>query len=367
MMETPLKKISWRIILSALLAVAVSRQTARADSVIAPFVDAQTSAVIHVDFSQLDLDQLDAWVQKSVAQISDPVLRAQQQQDSKKNFEPMRNWVNKFKTAGGKDLYIAISLAGIIQGSPGGMIVPLNGADPAALAKVINPSGNPPPPDPNDPNAAQQQRMLPQTVVVGNALVMSTGAGIDKLKTASSQPRQDLADALAAGGDSTLHLVFTPASLKDNPLFGAMVMSRFRTNPQQPPFGDPHWDSVTWMSISFAAPPKESGNCTIQCKDSDSAAALADYLNQQLQDAKTGATSRPSGDADDIAKLVDAAKPTVSGTQVVISLDQKTIDTVVGPMLTKQMSHAPRPVREGPMGPPPADNNAPTDNNNNGM
>ena len=358
-----MKKISWRMILAALLAIAMSRQTARADSVIAPFVDAQTSAVVHVDFSQLDMDQLDAWVQKSIAQISDPTLRDQQQQNSRKSIESMRTWINKFKTAGGKDLYVAISLAGIIQGSPGGMIIPLNGADPAPLAKVINPSGNPPPPDPNDPNAAQQQRMMPQTAVVGNALVMSTGAGIDKMKTPSSQPRQDLTDALAAGGDSTLHLVFTPASLKDNPLFGAMVMSRFHSSQQQqPPFSDPHWDSVTWMSVSFVAPPKESGNCTIQCKDSDSATALADYLNQQMQDAKNGATSRPAADADDIAKLIDAAKPTVSGTQVVVSLDQNTIDNVVGPMLTKQMSHAPAPAPAGPMG-QPTDNSAPADNN----
>ena len=367
MMEAPLKKISWRMILSALVAIAVSRQAARADSLIAPFVDAQTSAVVHVDFSQLDMDQLDAWVQKSIAQISDATLRAQQQQNSQKSIDSMRAWINKFKTAGGKDLYVAISLAGIIQGSPGGMIIPLNGADPAPLAKVVNPGGNPPPPDPNDPNAAQQQRMMPQTAVVGNALVMSTGAGIDKLKTPSSQPRQDLTDALAAGGDSTLHLVFTPASLKDNPLFGAMVMSRFRTSQQQPPFSDAHWDSVTWMSVSFVAPPKESGNCTIQCKDSDSATAMADYLNQQMQDAKNGATSRPAADADDIAKLIDAAKPTVSGTQVVVSLDQNTIDNVIGPMLTNQMSHAPAPAPGGPMGPPPADNGAPTDNSNNGM
>jgi hypothetical protein len=179
-----------------------------------------------------------------------------------------------------------------------------------------------------------------------------------------------LADALAAGGDSTLHLVFTPASLKDNPLFGAMVMSRFRSSQQQPPFSDPHWDSVTWMSVSFAAPPKESGNCTIQCKDSDSAAAMADYINQQMQDAKNGATSRPATDADDIAKLIDAAKPTVTGTQVVISVDQNTIDNVVGPMLTKRMSQAPASAPGGPMGAPPdsvtapAGPGAPTDNNN---
>ena len=119
-----------------------------------------------------------------------------------------------------------VSLAGLIQGAPGGMIIPLNGADPAVLAKVVNPHGNPPPADPNDPNAAQQARMMPQTAVVGDNIVFSTGSGLEKMKTPSTEPRQDLTDGLAAGGDSTVHLVLTPATLKNNPLFAAIVNSR---------------------------------------------------------------------------------------------------------------------------------------------
>ena len=278
--------------------------------------------------------------------------------ERQKAIASAKDWIAKFKTAGGKDIYIVVSLAGLIQGAPGGMIIPLNGADPAGLAKVVNPHGNPPPADPNDPNAAQQARMMPQTAVVGDNIVFSTGSGLEKMKTPSTEARQDLTDGLAAGGDSTVHLVLTPATLKNNPLFAAIVSSRMGGQnagaaPQQPPFSEPQWDAVTWMSVSLTAPPKASGNCTIQCKDSDSASALSDLINKKMEDAKSDPTKRGNIDADDFDKLITAVKPAVSGTQVVISLDQDTIDNVIGPILTKSMQSA-RPAAAPP--PTPADN-----------
>jgi len=343
-----LKKIYWLVTLVTLIALTGERQIACGDSVVTPFVDSQTNAVIHVDFSTLDMDQVDAWQQKALAGIADPALRAKQQESAQKSIESAKQWISKFKTAGGKDIYIVISLAGLIQGAPGGMIIPLNGADPAGLAKVLNPRGNPPPADPNDPNAAQQARMQPQTAVVVDAIVFSTGSGLEKMKTPSTEARQDLTDGLAAGGDATFRLVLTPATLKNNPLFAAIVNSHMGGQnagaPQTPPFGEPQWDAVTWMSVTLTAPPKESGNCTIQCKDSDSATALSDRITKKMDDAKTDPTKRGNIDAGDFDKLLAAVKPAVSGTQVVISLDQDAIDNVVGPIVIKSMQQTARPA-----------------------
>ena len=98
------------------------------------------------------------------------------------------------------------------------------------------------------------------------------------------------------------------------------------------------------MSVTLTAPPKESGNCTIQCKDSDSATALSDLINKKMEDAKNDPSKRGNIGADDFDKLIAAAKPAVSGTQVVISIDQDTIDNVVGPILTRSMQGAPKPA-----------------------
>lgn len=358
-----MKKLYFLAVLAAsvMTALIAAQPAARADSAVAPFVDSQTNAVIHVDLSTVDMDQVDAWQQKALAAVPDATQRAKQQADAQKSIASAKDWVTKFKTAGGKDIYIVISLAGLMQGAPGGMIIPLNGADPAGIEKLINPRGNPPPADPNNPNAAQQARMAPQTAVVGDAVIYSTGSGIEKFKTPSTEARQDLTDALAAGGESTVQIVLNPASLKNNPLFAAIVGSRMGGGgapgaAPQPPFSDPQWDAVTWMSVSLTAPPKSAGNCTIQCKDSDSATALSDLITKKMQDAKDDPSKRGNFDADDFAKLIAAAKPAVSGTQVVIALDQDTIDNVVGPMLTKSMV-VQRAAPAGPTPPPPpADN-----------
>ena len=73
-----------------------------------------------------------------------------------------------------------------------------------------------------------------------------------------------------------------------------------------------------------------------------------------MQDAKNDPSKRGNIDADDFDKLITAVKPAVSGTQVVISLDQDTIDNVIGPILTKSMQAS------KPAAPPAA---APADNN----
>lgn len=362
-MEASLKKFYLPLIVVTLIALWGGRESVRGDSVVAPFVDSQTNAVIHVDFSTLDMDQVDAWQQKALDGIADPIERARQQQSAQRGIDSAQRWITKFKAAGGKDLYVVISLAGLIQGAPGGMIIPLNGADPAVLARVFNPRGNLPPADPNDPSAAQQARMMPQTAVVGNAIIYSTGSGIEKLKTPSTEPRQDLIDALAAGGDSTVHLVLTPSNLKNNPLFAAIMNSRMGGAnggaPQQPPFSEPQWDAVTWISVSLTAPPKASGSCIVQCKDSDSASAMADLIEKKMQDAKNDPAKHGNIGPEDFDKLITAVKPTVSGTQVVMNLDQDTINNVVGPILAKSMRPATR--RAAPAG-QPADNSVPTDN-----
>jgi hypothetical protein len=360
--EAALKRIYWPTCFLALLAVVLGPAAVRADSVISPFVDSQTNAVIYLDFSSIDMDMVDAWQQKAIAAIPDPADRAKQEQEAQKGIARAKKWISDFKTAGGKDLYVVVSLAGMMQGAPGGLVIPLNGADPVVLAKVF-PQNNAPPPDPNDPAAAQMTRMQPKTAVVGGAMVYSTGAGVEKLQTPSTEPRPDLGDALTVGGASPVRIVLTPGTLKNNPFF-AMMMNAGRRGggPNQPgapqvPFSEPQWDSVTWMSFSLNLPPKESASCTIQCKDADSAGALADLINQKMQDGKTDPTKRGNISADDYNKLILALKPAVTGAQVGVAVDQDTIDNVIGPIVIRSMQS--RAVVNSPSqpAPPPADNN----------
>jgi hypothetical protein len=360
-----LKRVLGPICLLMIWVVAVAQSRAWADDVISPFIDSQTNAVIHVDFTNLDMDQIAAWHTKALASITDADAKAKAQQQANESIAQSKKWVSDFRNAGGKDIYMVISLAGMMQGTSVGLVIPLNGADPGALAKVFAiPSM--PKPDPNDPNAAARARMLPQTAVVGNTLIFSTGAGIDKFKAPSSEPRQDLLDGLAAGGSSAVQLAVTPATLKNNPFFKMIASQMNRGAAGQPgqaqaagPLSEPQWDSVTWVSVSLSLPPKEAANCTMQCKDADSAGSMADMINQKIQSVKDDPSKRGDMSADDFNKLTTAAKPTVSGSQVTMSLDADTIDNVLAPMIVKMgMATAGPPAAQpgGGAAPPPADN-----------
>jgi hypothetical protein len=344
--EVRLKKISWPLCLLFVLCCCRWPGAARADSPVTPFVDSQTNAVIYVNLSALDMDQIDTWRQKaSDASNADPEQKARADAQAKVQIAKAKQWLSDFKTAGGQDMYIVVSLGGMMMGQPGALIIPVGGgADPDALAKVFNPGGNPPPADTNNPGAAQMMRMRPQTAVIGNAVVFSTGAEVEKLKTPSSQPRQDLTDALAAGGDAAVRVAFSPSSLKSNPMIGMMMMGMNRGaggapgGPPQVPFSEPQWDAVSWVSVSFSPPPKESGSFICQCKDADSANALLAMFNKEIQDKKNDPNNNTSGlSQDDIDKLTAAVKPQVSGSQVVVSIDQDTMDNVIGPIMAKSM------------------------------
>jgi len=149
-----------------------------------------------------------------------------------------------------------------------------------------------------------------------------------------------------------------PSSLRNNLFIAAMMNAGRGPGGSQPPFADPQWDAVTWVSISVSPPPKASGNCTIQCKDADSAAALVDLVNKKIQAGKDDPAQRGNISAEDYGKLSVAMKPKVDGSQVVIAIDQDTMDNVVGPLLFKatQRNQA---GRGGPGAAPPAqpDNN----------
>jgi len=180
-----LQKIYSSILSLTIASLLCAQSAARADNPVAPFVDSQTNGVIYVDTSTVDMDQIDAWQQKAIASadIADPAEKARAEKSAQSKIAGTRKWISDFKAAGGKDLYVVVSLGGIMQGEPGGVVIPLNGANPDGLAKIFNPRGNPPPADANDPQAAQRQRMQPMTAVVGTSMVLSTGAGLEKLKT----------------------------------------------------------------------------------------------------------------------------------------------------------------------------------------
>lgn len=343
--------------LLGIMAVGLTLTRSAAAGPVDPFLGPQTDAVIYIDLSAVDMDAIAALQQKVMAQLPpDQAARAQQQKArTDEQMAKARQWIDGFKKAGGKDMYIVVQLSGLFQGKPGAMLIPIPpGTDSTALANYLSPAGA----------AAQQpgmppNPMQPQTAMIGQMLVFAPGAMIQDFKTATPQPRPDLDEGLALQEDKALRIVAVPSSLKRSPMLGMFTAGMgggppggAPGGPPAGPFSDPAWNNVTWVSISGSLPPKESGNFTCQCKDADSANALADVINKKIQERKNDPKAQQMGaDAD---KLAAALTPKVDGSKVVINLDQDTMDNVIIPIMSKAgaMQGGP-PGGPGPGGPPP--------------
>jgi hypothetical protein len=332
---------------------------ARADSPVTPFLNAQSNAVIYADLSNINMDAVAAWQQKLMANAPQDDPNAQRQMTNAKQ------WVADFKAAGGKDIYIVAQLGGMFMGQPGEVVAPLGaGANADALANVFIPGGNvppPPPPPPGDPNAPPPPppgmgRPTPATAVIGNSLVYSTAPMVEALKTAQPAPRPELEAALVAG-NSPIRIAISPASIKSLPIFKMMAMRMGGGpggQPGQPgnvPFSEPAWDNVTWVLISVMPPPTESGAVLFQCKDPDSANALAGLLNQKLEDWQNNPQSQKNL-GDQLPKLAAELKPVVDGSRVTMALDQATLDTIAerASKMRAGMRRPPPPPDEMPPG-----------------
>jgi hypothetical protein len=349
-----------------MLSVGLMSASRAAADAIAPFVSSQTDAVIYVDLSSIDMDALTALQQKILSQLPpDQAEQAKQKQaQTDKQMAQARQWLDGFKKAGGKDIYIVVQLSGLFQGKPGALLVPLQpGVDSAVLAKFLYPAAGAPP-DPNVPASPMQ----PKTEVIGQMLVFAPGPMIDDFKAGSAQPRPDLSDGLAAAGDAPVRIVLIPTSLKRSPMLGMFTagMGGRGGQPGGPPAGpmsEPEWNNVTWIAVSGSLPPKESGNFTCQCKDADSANAMADLINKKMEERKNNPQTQQMGaDAD---KLAAALKPTVDGTKVVINLDQDTVDNILIPIMVKAAGR--NGGGPGPGAAPGAAPAPPPENNGGGM
>src|SRR5262249_51219321 len=114
----------------ALPAVAAEKFDAEARArVVAPFVDGQTVVVAHVDLTRIDAAALLDWA------VETGHLEAKDIEEPRRES---RGWLDDLIKAGGKELYVIVSLADLPQGPPL-VIVPLAAvADAQAVRRVLS-------------------------------------------------------------------------------------------------------------------------------------------------------------------------------------------------------------------------------------
>ncbi|HZL37746.1 MAG TPA: hypothetical protein VFC78_20685 [Tepidisphaeraceae bacterium] len=174
------------------------------DAAVAPFLDDNTFFVARVDASAMDLKSQQDWLLSAMDLASkDKAEIAEAKKDLPKALDEESAWVARFRKAGGKRLYMAMSLSDLPKYGPF-VVVPLNkGEDAAGLIALFSRAGAQ-----SQPAGARSEG----AARVGDAVVFGELAIIDRLRTMpAAKPRPELSLAMAAAGNAPVRMVLIPS------------------------------------------------------------------------------------------------------------------------------------------------------------
>jgi prepilin-type processing-associated H-X9-DG protein len=289
---------------------------------IAPFLDEQTIAVAHVDLTRFDLT---AFLDKVTAGGRIDQTRIGRAQATA--------WLDRFTKAGGKDLYLVLSLADLPQSAPF-VIVPLGAnADARVIANLLG-SGQPavaPGKRDASPVAAEVCEAIDGVVFAGSK------AERQRLRTFRAAPRPDLAKAFSAAGDTTAQVIL----LSSNDIRRAIQ----DTLPQLPGElgGGPSTvltRGLRWAALGIDATPKMNLRLVIQSQDAKAAQQLEQWI---------AAAWKLYGEKTDVRKalpqfdqLAKQFTPQVTGDRLTLALDDQAMMALAVPAVLKAQTSAER-------------------------
>jgi prepilin-type processing-associated H-X9-DG protein len=275
---------------------------------IAPFVNEQTIAVVHLDAADVDMDAMELWANAALSQSK---LDESDRKETSRLFHGMHDklalWISDFKKAGGKSIWFVFTLEDFPSNPPVFMVIPIEkGADPAALKKLWGVVG----PGPHSYGLKSEAILQ-----VHDALVIGpTGAG--PYAKIQAQPRPELSKALAAAGTGKLQVALIPSE-------GARRV--IESMAPSLPGGAPATalsQGVLWGGAGVQLPPEVSVHLVVQSQDAASAKGLL-ALIQSLSTI----VQKQTGDDFGKTSLLRAAaalgnRAQVHGDQLLIDLDK---------------------------------------------
>ncbi|HBI44142.1 MAG TPA: hypothetical protein DDY78_15010, partial [Planctomycetales bacterium] len=305
-----------RFIALALAAMALALPASAADpkfdaeacaKAVAPYLDDQTVAVLHVNLAALNVDDLlnkAAAIAKMDADALSPLRRE------------LKTLVKALTDAGAHELYVVVSLADLPERSPF-VVVPLA---PPKEAK-------------NDTRMQQLQeafkklailQYVPCSELIGDNLVAGDRATVKRVLTLKPNARPELVKALAAADGDLVQLAIMP------PKGAAKILeSMMPTMPAEVGGGSSKvlTQGFRWAALGVDAPSLDL-SMTVQASDADAAKALL-----ELHD-KVFAAIGKSLDAREMLllyfyKLMPMLRPKVDGDRLTLKLEMKPLMTAL--------------------------------------
>ncbi|HEV3118641.1 MAG TPA: DUF1559 domain-containing protein, partial [Gemmataceae bacterium] len=261
---------------------------------VAPYVDPSTLAIIRIDFGRVDVNA-----------FFDKISAAAKLDD--KELAPFKEiagpWVENFKKAGGKDLFVVFSMADL-PAAPF-LVAPLSGdADATALSGLLTNMGL-------FPLEAVEKR--------GQAIVAGSKATLERLKTITPKPRPEVARAFAAAGEAAIQAVVVPS-----PELRRIAEEVSPTLPKEAGGGPISTliRGVQWAAAGIDPAPQSSLKLTIQSQNAAAAEAVHRLIVNVFQ--ALGQAEMPRKAMPNLEKILARLTPVVKEDQLTLSLDAAT-------------------------------------------
>jgi hypothetical protein len=296
---------------TATLTAQVKYDPAETARIIAPFIDAQTIAVAHADISRINSDAIFEKVTGVALKIAEPQEKDKILAVLTEFRQIIHQWITDFTAAGGKDIYLVLSLTDLPRFF---MIVPLGtGADAQEIANLLRkaqPAGS----------SEGSPIYLDCFEKFGNVAFGGSKETLQRLQTSPPADRPELSAAFAAAGDTAVQLlIILDADAR------RVIDETLPILAQLP--GDISATAVSrglmWAALGLDAPPKMQIKLEVQSQNATDADALNNVVGQIID------IIVKQNKYLDLKKHLTLLKPTVKGDRLHLLLKDDQIDSLM--------------------------------------
>ncbi len=330
---------------SAPSAAGATTAPAQIDPAVAPYIAASTVGLIRVDLSNVDLDAVDAYIKlqyfRATVVGDSSKSPATQPVDLGKDYETARQFVGDLKAAGvlrGYGIMDVNAANGLGEGVVG-VLVMQPGADFPTISALLSTGPL------NDTSLHARK--------VGDVILFGDDDSITLFEKSDKANRQDINDALAAAGDSSLcYVISPPAALR------ALAAGQFGPNLPPELGGGPTFpitQGFGWLTVAVSAPPQNSATAILQCNSPAGADAWLKMLQAGITDLQT--TEFPKQipqNAKAMADLLTTLTPKEKGTQLISTIAGPDMDAAILAIIRagNETDHTPADPAQPDAGPP---------------
>ncbi|MCK4628404.1 MAG: hypothetical protein KAT56_05335 [Sedimentisphaerales bacterium] len=293
---------------------------------IAPYIDSQTLAVARVNVRQINPDAIFEKVSEIILRDVKPSEKDKVLANLPMLLQIVRQWITDFTTAGGKDIYIVMSLADFPKFFMVVSVAP--DADAQAIAQLlrkVQPTGK----NKSSPLYMNTFEKLDKVVFGGSDVTLQ------RLREGEPDSRPELSTAFAAMGNSTVQVLIIPSADSRR-----VIEEMLPVLPEE--VGSAPGTTIThgliWAAVGIDGPPNMAFKLHIQSQDATSAQEFSRLIANLYNIIRQNTEIRK--ELHNLDEILKTLTPTVQRDHLTVALDKTGMDTIVNDVLSPSILQA---------------------------